>query len=79
MLSTASSLTPISRYPTGWLKNGFPWERFERKKITANPQQVVGRLSKSPTLIMKSKDQTPKSDLEQFNPDLTIPDSVIEE
>ena len=57
MLCTASSLTPISRYPRRWSKNGFPWERLEQKK--KHRQAATGsRLDvcrKTPTLIIKRK------------------------
>ena len=57
MLSTASSLIPISRYPTPWSKNGFPWEHLEQKKKSP-PSRNSHRLEvcrKTPTLIIKSK------------------------
>ena len=63
MLSTASSLTPISRYPNRWSQNGFPWEHFEQKKKNHRQAATRRRLEicrKNPTLIVEIKELPPK-------------------
>jgi hypothetical protein len=65
MLSTASSLTPISRYPNRSSKNGFAWERLEQKKKSppSRNRTSIGRLPKSPTPIIESKRREPDAAL----------------
>jgi hypothetical protein len=43
MLSSASSLTRDLTVPDTGLKNGFPRECLDPKKIIAKPQQIVDR------------------------------------
>jgi hypothetical protein len=67
MLSTASSLTPISREPMRWSKNGFPLEHLEQKKKSppSRSKSSIRRLPKEPAADDQVEDLASKANVKR--------------